>query len=59
MKRLPPGSVKAFESIADKGIKVEGYMLRILLGEGMFRGKPTASYDLFRIENGKIAEHRM
>ena len=26
--------------------------------EGMFGGKPTAFFDLFRVDNGKIAEHR-
>lgn len=25
--------------------------------EGEFAGKPSAFYDLFRVENGKIAEH--
>jgi len=25
--------------------------------EGMFGGKPTAFFDLFRVDNGKIAEH--
>ena len=27
------------------------------VSEGSFAGKPSAFYDLFRIENGKIAEH--
>ena len=26
-------------------------------GEGMLRGKPTAFYDLFRVEGDKLAEH--
>jgi predicted SnoaL-like aldol condensation-catalyzing enzyme len=26
-------------------------------GEGELAGKPIALYDLYRIENGKIAEH--
>ena len=26
--------------------------------EGIFGGKPTAFVDLFRVDNGKIAEHR-
>ncbi|GJM78771.1 hypothetical protein HMSSN139_12670 [Paenibacillus sp. HMSSN-139] len=25
--------------------------------EGLLDGQPTAFYDLFRVENGKIAEH--
>jgi len=27
------------------------------ISEGSFAGKPTSFYDLFRVENGKIAEH--
>ena len=27
------------------------------VSEGTFAGKPTSFYDLFRVENGKIAEH--
>lgn len=29
----------------------------LAVSEGTFAGKPTAFYDLFRVENGKIAEH--
>ena len=29
----------------------------LVLSEGAFGGKPTSFYDLFRVENGKIAEH--
>ena len=29
----------------------------LVVSEGNFGGKPTAFYDLFRVENGKIAEH--
>jgi len=29
----------------------------LIISEGTFGGQPTAYYDLFRIENGKIAEH--
>jgi len=29
----------------------------LTLSEGTFNGKPTAFYDLFRVEHGKIAEH--
>ncbi len=29
----------------------------LVLSEGSFDGKPTAFYDLFRVENDKIAEH--
>ena len=29
----------------------------LAVSEGTFAGKPTSFYDLFRIENGKIAEH--
>jgi predicted SnoaL-like aldol condensation-catalyzing enzyme len=29
----------------------------LVISEGRFGGKPTSFYDLFRVENGKIAEH--
>ncbi len=29
----------------------------LTMSEGEFAGKPTSFYDLFRVENGKIAEH--
>ncbi len=29
----------------------------LVMGEGRFADKHTAFYDLFRVENGKIAEH--
>jgi predicted SnoaL-like aldol condensation-catalyzing enzyme len=29
----------------------------LTVSEGQFAGKPTAFYDLWRVENGKIAEH--
>jgi predicted SnoaL-like aldol condensation-catalyzing enzyme len=29
----------------------------LVLSEGHFNGEPTSFYDLFRVENGKIAEH--
>ena len=29
----------------------------LAVSEGSFAGKPTSYYDLWRVENGKIAEH--
>lgn len=29
----------------------------LVVSEGEFAGKPVSFYDLFRVENGKIAEH--
>ena len=29
----------------------------LTVSEGKFAGKPTAFFDLFRVENGKVAEH--
>ena len=29
----------------------------LTVAEGTFRGQPSSFYDLYRIENGKIAEH--
>ncbi|MDR3593679.1 nuclear transport factor 2 family protein [Clostridium sp.] len=60
------GLGKALESMAKSGINVkydtihmtlgEGNMV-LVVGEGSFAGKHTSYYDLFRVENGKIAEH--
>ena len=60
------GFGKAIEEMAKQGITMVFEKNHILLGEGnfvlsvtegTFAGKPTSFYDLFRIENGKIAEH--
>jgi predicted SnoaL-like aldol condensation-catalyzing enzyme len=60
------GFGKAVEEMAKKGITMVFEKNHIILGEGnfvlsvtegKFAGKPTSFYDLFRIENGKIAEH--
>jgi predicted SnoaL-like aldol condensation-catalyzing enzyme len=29
----------------------------LVVSEGSFIGKPTSFYDLFRVDNGRIAEH--
>jgi predicted SnoaL-like aldol condensation-catalyzing enzyme len=29
----------------------------LVVSEGQFAGKPTSFYDLFRVQNGKLAEH--
>ena len=29
----------------------------LVVSEGAFTGKPTSFYDLFRVQNGKTAEH--
>ena len=56
----------ALEAMGKQGIKMEFGTIHKVLGqgnfvlaisEGKFAGKPTAYYDLFRVENGKIAEH--
>ncbi|WP_432672665.1 nuclear transport factor 2 family protein [Flavobacterium sp. SM2513] len=60
------GLGKALEEMAKQGITMVFKENHIVLGEGnfvlavsegTFAGKPTSFYDLFRIENGKIAEH--
>lgn len=60
------GLGKALEEMAKQGITMVFEKNHIVLGEGnfvlsvsegTFAGKPTSFYDLFRIENGKIAEH--
>lgn len=56
----------ALAAMAEQGIKMEYFTIHKILGcgnfvlavsEGAFAGQPTSYYDLFRIENGKIAEH--
>ncbi|WP_299049595.1 hypothetical protein [uncultured Polaribacter sp.] len=60
------GLGKALEKMAKNGITMVYEKNHIVLGEGnfvlavsegQFAGKHTSFYDLFRIENGKIAEH--
>jgi len=54
------------EAMGKAGITMEYHKIHKVLGEGnfvlamsegTFGGKPTAYYDLFRVEDGKIAEH--
>jgi len=56
----------ALKAMADKGITMKYDRIHRVLGEGSFvltvsegtfAGKPSSFYDLFRVENGKIAEH--
>jgi predicted SnoaL-like aldol condensation-catalyzing enzyme len=56
----------ALQAMAKQGIVMKYDRIHRVLGEGnfvlamsegSFGGKPTAFYDLFRVENGKIAEH--
>lgn len=60
------GFGQALKTMADQGIymiyekthKILGQGNFVLtMSEGTFGGKPTAFFDLFRVENGKIAEH--
>lgn len=60
------GLGKALEYMAEQGIKMEYNKIHFAYGkgnfvltisEGVFAGEPTSYYDLFRVENGKIAEH--
>jgi len=54
------------KALADAGVTMKITKVHKLLGEGNFvlvmsegeiSGKPTAFYDLFRVQDGKIAEH--
>lgn len=56
----------ALKTMADKGIEMKYDKIQMVLGQGNFvlvasqgsyAGKPTTFYDLFRVENNKIAEH--
>lgn len=60
------GLGQALEAMAKQGIHMELDTVHKVLGqgnfvltisEGSFAGKPTSYYDLFRVEDGKIAEH--
>lgn len=60
------GLGKALAELEKQGISMKYDKIHQVLGEGnfvlavsegRFGGKPTAFYDLFRIEDGKIAEH--
>ncbi len=62
----PSGLVKAFTQMAKQGITVKYDEVKRVIGEGnlflvqargQLAGKPVVFYDLFRTENGKIAEH--
>lgn len=56
----------ALQTMAKQGITLKYERIHQVLGEGnfvlvasegTFAGKPSAFFDLFRVENGKIAEH--
>lgn len=56
----------ALKAMAEQGVTMEYHKIHKVLGEGnfvltmsegVFAGKATSFYDLFRIENGKVAEH--
>ncbi|SOE20033.1 Predicted SnoaL-like aldol condensation-catalyzing enzyme [Spirosomataceae bacterium TFI 002] len=60
------GLGKALEEMAKNGVSMILEKNHMVLGqgnfvltvsEGTFAGQPTSYYDLFRVENGKIAEH--
>jgi len=60
------GLGSALQAMAARGITMKYDRVRKVLGEGnfvlvvsagAFGGKQTSFYDLFRVENGKIAEH--
>ncbi|WP_406856494.1 nuclear transport factor 2 family protein [Alsobacter sp. KACC 23698] len=56
----------AIEALGKQGVRMEYFKLHRVIAEGnfvltqsegAFGGEPTAYYDLFRVENGKIVEH--
>jgi predicted SnoaL-like aldol condensation-catalyzing enzyme len=60
------GLMQAFQFMAEHGVTVRYDKIHKVLGEGDFvlvasegsyNEQPTSFYDLFRVENGKIAEH--
>jgi predicted SnoaL-like aldol condensation-catalyzing enzyme/truncated hemoglobin YjbI len=61
-----PGLVKGIEALQKQGITIQIQKIWKVFGdgnfvlvasEGLFSGKPTAFFDLFRIENDKVVEH--
>ena len=61
-----PGLIAGLQALAAKGQAVAYKSVQMVLGEGnfvlvvteaTFGGSPTGIYDLYRIEDGKIAEH--
>jgi predicted SnoaL-like aldol condensation-catalyzing enzyme len=60
------GLGQALQAMATAGVTMKYDRIHRVLGEGnfvlvtsegTFAGKPTSFYDLFRVQNGKIAEH--
>jgi predicted SnoaL-like aldol condensation-catalyzing enzyme len=60
------GLSSALAKMAEQGVAIVYDKLHLVVaegnfvltaGEGTFGGKPTAFYDLYRVENGKIVEH--
>lgn len=60
------GLAAGLQAMADQGVTMEFTALHRVIGQGNFvltqsegtlAGRPTAFYDLFRVENGKVAEH--
>lgn len=60
------GLLAAAGALAETGVELKYDKIHLLLGEGNFvfvaregslGGTPTAFFDLFRVENGKLAEH--
>ena len=60
------GLGNALEAMAKAGVTMKYDRVHKVLGEGnfvlvvsegQFAGKPTSFYDLFRVQDGKIAEH--
>jgi predicted SnoaL-like aldol condensation-catalyzing enzyme len=52
--RLPLGALLHSESYSPIVTEIRS---RSRVSEGSFAGAATSFYDLFRVENGKIAEH--
>ena len=61
-----PGLVKGIRELAANGIAIQVQTIKhvfgegnfvLVISEGKFAGKPTAFFDLFRVEKGIIVEH--
>ncbi|MCY1041605.1 hypothetical protein OV208_09790 [Corallococcus sp. bb12-1] len=52
------GLGQALQAMAHAGVTMKYDRVHNVLSEGGFAGKPTTFYDLFRVQNGRIAERR-
>ena len=55
LEEMAKANIQMIYTIIHQVLAQGNYVLAV--SEGSFGGKPTSYYDLWRVENGKIAEH--